>query len=217
MFIQPKKFWLAGTASLYAGVTLPTSFMGSASTNITGAVLTSSTINIGTASADRLIVATLACQNSTTVTSITVNGTSLSAVVNTAGSVAIFAGLVTTGSGTVTITATWASGSFQLRGFAIYALKGLSSNTVKQTASLSASGPLTISVTAGDFMFAANESVNANANFSTSTQVPTANHSIFSSNPWGTASDWIIASTNASFSANPLSGISTSTILATWQ
>jgi hypothetical protein len=214
-----KKFWgmtnaaLSGAAPPAVGP--PYVFRNVASTSASGAVFSTS-IDIGTASADRLVVVATATQNAVAVSTVVVHGVTLTADVNSAAGAAIFSGLVTSGSGPQTVTVTWASGTFNMRGFSLWTVTGLSSNVVKQTGSGTTSA--TINVTAGDLMFSSAEFSSAGtASWSISTQVPAATHGMFVANPGGTGADWTIASTNASFSVNPNIGNLNATVAATYR
>jgi hypothetical protein len=183
-------------------------FRGTFSSTASGAVASSS-INIGAASSDRLVIVATGYQlNSATVSSVTVAGTSLSSVVAQAGVgagfITLHAALVPAGSGSQTVAVTWSTGSFNTRGFAVWTATGLNSNTAKQTFS-TASGTISIAVVASDFLFGIGFKNSAGGIvFSGGTQAPNNTNDIFTANPSASVADWIILATNASF--QPLSG-----------
>ena len=205
-----------GPGTAHTATAGPTfTFRNSASTTAAGAAISTS-VDIGTASADRLIiVSAMYGTTGVAVTSITVNGTSLTADENGTLGVAIYSGLVTTGSGPQNVTVTWASGSFNNRGFALWTATGLNSNLVKQHTNFSTiSG--TISVTAGDFMVGSFFSSGGTSTWAGSTEAPTV-RTVFSPSPSGQAPEWnTIASTNAAFSADH-TGSAGNTALATYR
>jgi hypothetical protein len=95
----------------------------------------------------------------------------------------------------------------------------VSSNTPVGTAH--AGSTATISVNAGDFLFAFASSNGLPANWSASTQSPSNTHSIANaadpnSLVDGSSADWLVASTNASFSVS-VSAVSASVVAANWR
>ena len=160
-------------------------------------------VDIGTASADRLIVALCATSGAPfTLASMIVNGVTLTidkTQTNSHG-VAICSGLVTSGTGSVTVSMTFTGSAFQDKFCVLYALTGLNSNLVKQVAGASVPS-VTIPVVAGDFLFAIGVDA-ANPSFSGSTQSPTTQRQQTGTGSayHETSADWVIASTNASFS-----------------
>lgn len=84
MFIQPKKFWLAGNASLYsASGTVPFSiaYVGSATNVVAASSFTFTSQNIGTAGATRLVVVAVAYLNTgVTITGMTIGGSAAAQV-----------------------------------------------------------------------------------------------------------------------------------------
>jgi hypothetical protein len=182
-----------------------------------GGAALSTSIAIGTASADRLVVVATNNNGGDAMTSVVVNGVTLTADQNGAtDGVSIFSGLVASGSGPQTVTVTWASGSFQIRGFALWTVTGLSSNLANQKTSFTAASG-TISVTAGDLMFAIARGSGSNPSWSTSTQIPAAVNSCYGPSPTGGAADWTMASTNASFSVAPNAAGLQATAVATYR
>jgi hypothetical protein len=213
--------WETGPLGLVVGaMSVPAySFRNTAVTSAAGAVLSTS-IDIGPASGDRLVIVGTAEQGGNSVSSITVGSVSLSNVVPITGAgpnVEMWAGLVTLGSGPQTVTVTWAAGSFQSRGFSLWTANGLNSNSAKQTTSGTGGSGSTISVTAGDLMFAIAATTGASSDWSTSTQAPSSLHSILASGLFYDGADWTIAATNASFGQNPHSGITTASIAVTYR
>jgi len=183
------------------------SYRGNGTSSASGSV-TDFTIDIGAASADRLIVASAAWQGANGITSIIVdpagaNVTLAQDAINAAGnSAAIYSGLVTSGSGSVVVRLTLVSASFFIRGISVWALTGLSSNIAKHTAAAAVTGAAStpIDVTAGDLLFAGSWNTAGSATYSGSTEAPAAVHSSNSNNQFA---DWTIASTNASFAIAP--------------
>lgn len=167
------------------------------------------TIDIGTASADRLIVVTAAWQNTNGITSIIVdpagaNVTLTQDVINEAGSsAAVYSGLVTSGSGSKTIRMTLVSGGFLNRGIAVWTITTLVSNTKKQSGSSAlSSGNFNISAQEGDVMFAAlyNDPNGSTRTYSTSSEAPTALRTSHANNQFA---EWAITADNSSFNVTP--------------
>ena len=174
-------------------------FRGTAS-DLTGTANPSYSIDIGTASADRLIIVGFICAGSAGAASVTVNGTGLTLAVSAAPAAVaeVWYGLVTSGSGTQTVQVNGASNFFE-RDIIVWAATGLSSNVVKQTAS--DNGTQNINVSASDFLFAINYTTGTPSNFdySSSTESPTGIHTTAQS----FGGDWTVISTNAAFSVAP--------------
>ncbi len=164
-------------------------------------------IDIGTASSDRLIIVASAVQNVASGT-VTVAGTPLNMDVQgvNGGSSTLYSGLVTSGSGTQTVSIVIGSGFVQ-SSVSVWACTGLNSNTVKQTGSgIGGITSFSINVTAGDFMFSAGRSNSATGDYGNSTQAPTTAYNMAAG--VYVAADWItIASTNASFAVRPGTGL----------
>lgn len=185
-------------------------YAGGFSTGGGGAVATTS-INIGTGG---FIVVGTSTQNTVAITSVVVNGVTLTqdAYLTNVG---IFSGLVS-GSGSVTVTVTWASGTFNLRGFGLWVLNGLTTNAKENSATFT-TNPGTISVNAGDLMFTAFFANGTLITWSASTQVPAvgAPHNLTAGNPSLQFADWTIASTNAAFSDAP--GVAANSAVVTYR
>lgn len=173
-------------------------FQNSANTGISGSALTAS-IDIGAAQADRLIVVGASTGAISLVTSVVVNGVTLNADVNSNTQIAVFSGIVASGSGSQTVTVTWASGNFNDRSFGLWRVTGLSSNLVKQTAT-STGTTGTISVTAGDLMFGVAIGTSGTPTWASSTEAPFATH-LLNAGGQGSA-EWTIVGTNAAFALN---------------
>lgn len=158
-------------------------------------------IDIGTASADRLVIVGCTVGNNTTITSVVVNGVTLTADISAVNAyrVAIYSGLVTTGSGAQNVVITWASASFQEKNAFVWTATGLASNLVKQTVSFTTSAG-SINVAAGDFLFAVGRSVALFPDFATSTEAPDAARQI---GLHSAGADWQVNATNAAFSVDP--------------
>lgn len=160
-------------------------------------------IDIGTASADRLIVVASAVQNVASGT-VTVAGTTLNMDVQgvNGGSSTLYSGLVTSGSGSQTVSIVIGSGFVQ-SSVSVWACTGLNSNTVKQTGSgIGGVTSFSINVTAGDFMFSAGRSNSATGDFGNSTETPTLAYNMASG--VYVAAEWLpIVSTNAAFAVRP--------------
>jgi hypothetical protein len=161
------------------------------------------TIDIGTASADRLIVVATGVQGAKALTGLTVAGTPLTIDVQNAGQQsAIASGLVTSGSGSQTISATWTGSGFNVRKIMVWAVTGLQSNTVRATGS-GATANTSISVTATDFLFATTWNVaGTGSNFGASTESPAASRFLSDGTFTISSADWTILATNASFNIN---------------
>ena len=189
-------------ASVGAGGSPPSAktytFRGSGSSTAGGSVATFS-IDIGTASADRVVIAKSTVDTATTITSVVVNGVTLNPDVTAVNTyrVGIHSGLVTTGDGAQNVVITWASASFQEKNAFVFTATGLSSNTVKQTANGVTSA--NINVTAGDFLFGVARNVAGFPDFATSTEAPDATRQVGADN---TSADWTVDTTNAAFSVN---------------
>jgi hypothetical protein len=163
---------------------------------------TFTTIDIGTAAADRYVIVAIWNQNARAIDSVTVGGVSLAEDVENTSTrgLSIFSGLVTTGSGVQNIVAAASAGGiFEDVTIFCWTGTGLADTTgAVQTANASATTSTTISVTAGDFLIAL---LRITANNSGSTETPTSRTQagigtsivahIFE---WNT-----VASTNASF------------------
>lgn len=179
-------------------------------------------IDLGTATSDRLIVVALGIQFAAA-TNIVVAGTTITTPDITgnnggANTLAIYSSLVTTGSGLQTITVNGVVG-FEEVGISVWACTGLSSNTVKHS-NYGTGQPLSMNVTAGDFMFAMDATSNFATTFLGSTENPTAPaHVVDAVGPCYNSAEWIsIVSTNAAFSiAGTGAGGTTSLIAATYR
>jgi|SRR6516164_3867808 hypothetical protein len=215
---KTKKFWtpelimpIGGKAAAIGGP--PYTYQNSFSTGsgVSGDTI-STTIDIGTAQADRLIVVVTASQNSKVLTTVVVNGVTLTNDIVGNGA-AISSGLVTAGSGPQTVNATWTGSGFNQRGFSVFRLTGLSSNTVKNTTST------TISVTGGDLMFSGAYGTGASGGtWASSTQAPAAFRDMFlGASLWLSSADWTIAATNASFTLNVTGPGSAAQVAATYR
>lgn len=158
-------------------------------------------VNIGTASADRLIVVGVTCQGSGTPT-VTVNGVTLTQIViNATNQAAIFAGLVTSGSGSQNIVVNWTGSAFQGRGVSVWTITGLSSNSAKQSGSTNSSASGTINISAGDFLFAVGISLSSVEVFTGSTETPVREDNLTTDATfYFTSADWSTLTTNASWS-----------------
>lgn len=168
----------------------------------------SSSIDIGTASADRLVIVGCCDQNAHALTSVVVNGVTLNIDIdNTAGGgAAIASGLVPSGSGSQTVTVTWAGSGFEERFFTVWTATGLSSNVVKHTAA--GIDPISIAVDAGDFLFSLSMAFSGAYDWDASTQAPTRTASIAGAGSgfFQYNADWLIAATNPAFSIDESAG-----------
>lgn len=211
---QSNAYWQSREQILVGVVTPAYVFKACGTANGVGDSITIS-VDIGTASADRLIVVGSGSQNTPSFTSMVANGITLNTDVNVAGTasrITLSSGLVTSGSGAQNIVGTWASSGFFIRSLCVWTLTGLNSNLIKNSGSNTGSnGTASINVTAGDFMFAfASSGGVATPDFSTSTEAPVASHSVGVGIVM-TGADWTIVSTNASFS---VIGTNTNSIVA---
>lgn len=182
------------------------SYRSALSATGSGALLTGS-VDIGTAAADRLVIVGFTCQNAPAITSVVVNGASLSnALTNTGASPGayLYSGLVTSGSGAQTVTITFATGTFLTRTGFVWIANGLSSNSPKHVSTTPTNvTAATINVDAGDFLFAVTGVSSGTPNYTgNSTENPAAARQQLTGALSGYSGDWTVASTNASFSIN---------------
>jgi hypothetical protein len=130
------------------------------------------------------------------IVSITIGSTALNPDATNSNGTYVYSGAVATSSTAVTIATTGFTGDFT---FGIYVISNITTPSVKQAIQFTGSSD-TISVSAGDFMFAANSQ---NSNYTSSTQTPTnkclTSCVIAAANGTYAIADWLIASTNASF------------------
>ena len=160
----------------------------------------SASLNVGTAAANRIIVVAGASQGSAAIGTVTVNSVSCTIDATFGSSFVASCPGSSFGSGTQTIVATWASGSFQARGFSVWVASNMTSTTVVQHVAQNTSA--TLGVTANDFMFAAVNVSGASVPWTGgTTQSPSNTQTINASTNF--SADWTIASTNASFTLNP--------------
>ncbi len=173
-------------------------YRGSGSNTVGGSVATFS-IDIGTASADRLVIVGSTVDNATTITSVVVNGVTLTADITAVNSyrVGIHSGVVAAGDGAQNVVITWASASFQEKSAFVWTAIGLASNVKKQTANGTTSA--TINVTVDDFLFGVSRGVGSLPDFATSTEAPDGTRQVASVNR---SADWAVNATNATFSVN---------------
>lgn len=184
-------------------------FLGS---NFTTSGLTlSSSINLGVSVSQMLV---LASGNSAggTITACTVGGVSLTAVYNTAGTVAMFVGAVAL-SGAQTVSVTYSTGTFNAKGFSLWSVNGLASTTAVQV--VEGASPISLTVAGGDLMFSvSNNSGAALGTYTSSTQQPFATHDPGAT--FITTADWTINSNNVAFSCNPTSAGGSTVLTVTW-
>lgn len=209
MFIKPKKkFFVTGVAPYYSAVA-PAAFVLRTVPLVTTGAPTAQTesVDIGTASADRLVIVGVGAQNTPTLTSVTVNGVTLTqdVILASGGTAAIYSGLVTSGSGVQSVVANWVAAGFFNKYIWVATATGLASNLKRQTTSYATVGSVgtgTISVTATDFMFVSQYISGSNSvpTLGTSTVAPDhTNPVVITGNVYGIEADWTILSTNASF------------------
>lgn len=107
-------------------------------------------IDIGPAAADRLVIVGAAGQNVPTITSVVVNGVTLTQDVLFApgGFCGLYSGIVAAGSGLQNVTITYVGGAFLSRSAFVFTARGLLSNLVRATNS-GPSGNVTIAETKG--------------------------------------------------------------------
>jgi hypothetical protein len=182
----------------------PTIYAGSFNDQ-SGFLYATGNLNIGTATATRVVVVGFASASSGRTYAATVAGVTVPQLVVDGGSYAyFFGGVVNTGSGSQAITVTCASGcGYESRDVFVWVLDGLSSTSVNQTASSDGTTTATISVSAGDFLFVINALSDGTCHtWNGSTQAPTADVGTPSGSAFvdcGAYWDTITA-TNASFS-----------------
>lgn len=207
--VKPKKFFSIPIVSGKPAAAGPPvfTFRGVDNTNTGASAFTSTTINIGTATADRFVIVGTLDQNAVGVSGITVNGVSLVPDTQrfTAGNPGayIYSGLVGTtgGTGVATIVVNYVgSSAFTERTMIVWTGTGLSHTAgAATTVTGSPSNTLNISVQAGDFMIVATP---FGYTYGGSTQAPTTIRSEPSSTSVYTqfGPEWnTITSTNASF------------------
>lgn len=200
---------LTGAGSGSKGAAAAPSFInagGASDPGNTGASVSGS-INIGTASSNRIVVVAATYNSAVLASTVTVGGVSCTADVNI-NSVAIYSCPgASYGSGSQTVSVTWASGNFIIRGFTVWVLSNCTSSTVVNTANNpSGQTAVSINVAAKDLMFSAAQLNNdpTIASYATSSVAPTDTGSIMASgNFYGSYADWLIASSNATFSVTP--------------
>jgi len=181
------------------------SFRGVGQSSASGSV-TNFSIDIGTASADRLVVVGVGFQGVAGITSVIVdpagaNVTLAQDAINASGNTStLYSGLVTSGAGAKNIEVTLVSGSFLIRAVSVWTLTGLSSNLKKQSSAFAGTTG-NINVAAGDFLFAMAHHVGGTVTFSGSTEAPAAAHN--TGNATDDAADWTVVATNASFALVP--------------
>lgn len=109
------------------------------------------TVDIGDAADDRIVWVFPLSHSNNEASAVSVNGTSLTQNESTlgTGTAELWSGLVTTGSGSVTIAVTWPGGAYLSRAIAVVTTTG--DLEIKDTSVLDAA----VSVTAGDFVFGA--------------------------------------------------------------
>jgi len=158
-------------------------------------------VDIGTAAADRVVIVNAQSQNLPTISGVTVNGTSLAQAVSdtvSGGASEMWSGVVASGSGAVNVVVTWAGAAFLTRSIAVWTATGLDSTTPQATSANEA----TLSVAAGDFLFAGSFGVNSVApSMAGFTEAPTEHTASVSTYAF-TAGDLTVASTNAAFDPN---------------
>lgn len=162
-------------------------------------VSTFTTIDIGTAAADRVIIVAVTVQTAAAITSVAIGATNLTSDVDSTDGTsreAIFSGLITAGSGVTNIVLTTVGGAFVERDISVWTATGLTSNTVKHVGNNTTGDNFTINVTAGDFLVAGFCDFSTTT-FSTSTAAPTGTRVTGS---FSSTAEWNpIAATNASF------------------
>lgn len=167
-----------------------------------GNVWTSTATSVASCPSNCLVEVNLSVQNNPALT-MTVNGVSMTqAVVSTQNNQqSIWYGTLPSASGALTIVVT--GGNFLDEAIIVYYANNLQSNTPRGTVVASGTSPTsgTISVNAGDFLFAGSNG-GAGATWTSSTQTPSGTQSQTGTGAIFDAfsADWTIASTNASFS-----------------
>lgn len=198
-FEGPAAYWQSRDQVSVAAASSPAYVFRGSGTDSSGNSNATFSIDIGPASADRLLIVASAVGTSTTITSVVVNGVTLTPDITAVNAfrVGINSGLVTAGSGAQNVVITWAAASFFEKSAFVWTATGLASNVVKQTTSGITSG--NINVTAGDFLFAVSRSVVGFPDFATSTETPDGTRTVGSLT---TSADWTVDATNAAFSVN---------------
>jgi hypothetical protein len=167
--------------------------------------VTTYTVDIGTAAADRLVVIGAICGTGATFGTVTVNGAALTKDAERnpspggAACAAVFSGVVASGSGSQTISIDFGLSSYEVKSIEVWTVTGLISTTKKQgvgAASGATFGGQVLAVDAGDLVFCA-QYTGAPDDFNPSTQAPDATYDNNADNL--IAGDWTISATNASF------------------
>jgi len=135
--------------------------------------------------------------------SVVVNGTTLTLRTcdNSSEVIALYDGLVTSGSGLQNVVITWGAGSFLDRDMFVWTATGLATGYISSTATI-ATGTQTVTVQPGDFVFST-ERASTVGNYSTSDQAPAAAHTGGTN---GGAADWTIGAITGSFVVRPGGG-----------
>lgn len=207
--IRPKPKAAAGGSPAYA-------FQGSDGTSSPIGTTNTFSIDIGTASADRVLIFATAVSSNPGITSVVLdpgglNITMTQAAFYSPGSpqVGLYYASVPSGTGTKGFAVTYGSSvSFFAVSAHLWKATGLTSGTPVTTATGNGGGTsagITISVTSPCFLFglsaAQNGGVSPAYNYSTSTITPSGVHGEPATQGW--SADWTIAATNASFSIVP--------------
>lgn len=180
-------------------------FAGSDGGSPAALAFTSTTVNIGAATADRFVIVAATDQNSLALTSVTVNTVPLAQDCNDTGGGRIWSGLVgaTGGAGAATIVSTYGAGAaYTDRAIFVYVGRGMTNTAGASTTATQSAGGTSLSpvnVTAGDLLVGVNKFT---VTYGGSTQAPTASNTLTYGAAGNSSSPWwnTVSSTNASFS-----------------
>lgn len=187
-------------------------FSGADATSVGANQFTSTTIDIGPATADRYVILAMSDQNATGISSVTVNGVSLAPDTQNLVSrgAYIWSGLVGVAGGAGPATIVMNFGATAFAGFSdriviAWTGRGLT-KTNGAAAVATGAGSINLAVTAGDFLISC---VPAVETFNGSTETPTATRSKAGAGPvyTQTSAEWnTVVATNAAFAVTSLGG-----------
>lgn len=222
-------WYKAVTAAPPAGPTVATAFSFSGSGTSASPPFTNSTdFNFGTASSDRLVVIAVEVQGGSGVnaTGVIVNSVSLTdSGVSESGSVGagwptnLFYGLVTSGTGVLTVSMTFnGSVNFNTVSVQAWTLKGLTTDAPQSTVTNTTGNSISVSVTAGQILLAGAFANATGADFATGVPQPPDVISYDTATGLFPQAYWRAATTTTTtYTLLPLSGHSANIIAATFQ
>jgi hypothetical protein len=195
---------LLGTGDSGNGSVTPVPFYtqdGSFETGSNGSTA-SATMNVGTASASRIIIVGISSSSFPVPTGVTVNSVACTLDAAVVGSGIASCPGASYGSGNQTVTVTWSASGFFTRGFTVWSAFNMTSTTVIQHVANNSSSTSSLAVTAKDFLFAAVSSSNGGApSFANSSELPANNQTLLTNNLY--TADFNLQSSNATFALAP--------------